>query len=134
MNWFDANDLCKTEGGKLVEIDSKEENTALVEEMIKREYGWKNMQFWMGLTDEGSEGNWRLESNGMEPSYTNWGFNEPNNFQNEDCARFNENYPFKAKWIDTDCNKDTTTFSRRPLHPLCEFENSPTKSPLSEGI
>ena len=48
MNWFDANDHCKTEGGKLVEIDSKEENTALVEEMIRQGYGWKNMHFWMG--------------------------------------------------------------------------------------
>ena len=31
MNWFEADDYCKGEGGKLVEIESEEENTALVE-------------------------------------------------------------------------------------------------------
>ena len=79
MNWFDANDLCKTEGGKLVEIDSEEENTALVEEMIKQGYGWKNMHFWMGLTDMKSEGDWIFESSGKNPSYKNWNTMEANN-------------------------------------------------------
>ena len=32
MKWSDAKDCCKADGGKLVEIDSEEENTALVEE------------------------------------------------------------------------------------------------------
>ena len=49
MSWFDANEHCKNEGGKLVEIDSEEENTALVEKINRR--GYKNMNFWIGLTD-----------------------------------------------------------------------------------
>ena len=51
MSWFDANEHCKNEGGKLVEIDSEEENTALVEEITRRGYKDKNMNFWIGLTD-----------------------------------------------------------------------------------
>ena len=51
MNWFSANKYCKKEGAKLVEIDSEEENTALVEEINRRGYKDKNMNFWIGLTD-----------------------------------------------------------------------------------
>ena len=71
MNWFEAKAHCKTEGGNLVEIDSKEENTALVEEIKRR--GFSDRLFWMGMTDRGSEGEWILETNGSEPSHLNWG-------------------------------------------------------------
>ena len=36
MTWFFAKDHCEKEGGKLVEIDSEEENTALVEEINRK--------------------------------------------------------------------------------------------------
>ncbi len=36
MTWFEAKDHCEREGGKLVEIDSEEENTALVDEINRR--------------------------------------------------------------------------------------------------
>ena len=136
MNWFKAKDHCEAEGGKLVEIDSPEENAALAEEIENR--GLTDRNFWIGLTDRASEGDWRLASSGLEPSFKNWGLGEPNNAMglNEDCAQFSMYYLSKTKWMDIDCNKDTTTFTRRSLHPLCEFEfeKSPTRSPLSEGI
>ena len=37
MSWSEANDHCKGEGGKLVEIDSKEENKILVEEIDRKD-------------------------------------------------------------------------------------------------
>ena len=77
MSWFAANAHCKRIGGKLVEIDSKEENAALVEEINKR--GFTGINFWMGLTDLESEGDWRLASNGLEPQYENWHEGQPNN-------------------------------------------------------
>ena len=49
MSWFAAKEHCEGEGGKLVEIDSKEENLAL--EINKRGYVDRNMHFWIGLTD-----------------------------------------------------------------------------------
>ena len=51
MNWFDANDLCNTEGGKLVEINSEEENEALVKEIKKNRFVERNRNFWIGLSD-----------------------------------------------------------------------------------
>ena len=38
MNWIEAKEHCEREGGKLVEIDSEEENTALVDEINRRGY------------------------------------------------------------------------------------------------
>ena len=38
MTWFAAKNYCKREGGKLVEIDSEEENTALVDEINRKGY------------------------------------------------------------------------------------------------
>ena len=38
MNWYNAKKFCEREGGKLVEIDSEEENTALVEEIDRKIY------------------------------------------------------------------------------------------------
>ena len=84
MAWVEAIAHCKGEGGKLVEIDSEEENTALVEEMKRR--GFKDRNFWMGLTDKKDEGNWRL---GSELSYCQWATREPKqckwSWSNEYC-------------------------------------------------
>ena len=38
MTWYEAKDHCAREGGKLVEIDSEEENAALVYETKRRGY------------------------------------------------------------------------------------------------
>ena len=70
MAWVEAIAHCKGEGGKLVEIDSEEENTALVEEMKRR--GFKDRNFWMGLTERESHGEWILETSRLKPSYLNW--------------------------------------------------------------
>ena len=65
MNWFEGKDHCKREGGNLVEIDSKEENTALIEEIKGK--GFSDKLFWMGMTDRGSEGEWgKSPQNGTE--------------------------------------------------------------------
>ena len=42
MDWFKANDHCKEKGGKLVEINSKEENTFLVLEINRKGYDNNN--------------------------------------------------------------------------------------------
>ena len=110
MDWFKANDHCKEKGGKLVEIDSEDENTALVEEINRKGYKSRNMNFWIGLTDKRNEGDWRLASNGMEPSCLNWDVDDgqPNNKgDNEDCARLRigPEYAAKDMWSDTRCDK-----------------------------
>ena len=78
MTWSEAKVHCENKGGKLVEIDSEVENTALVEEINKREYKDKKMHFWIGLTSRGKgKDDWRLASNGSKPSFENWDEGEP---------------------------------------------------------
>ena len=121
MTWAEANNHCKTEGGKLVEIDSEEENTALVDEMTRKGYRDKTMHFWMGLTDAETEGVWRLASSSGKPYYLNWLQGEPNNLPNEDCACFRTR---PNSWFDIDCD--------RSLHAICEF-NPSTGNPSKQS-
>ena len=138
MTWFKAKDHCDSEGGKLVEIDSKEENTALVEE-IKREYNERKMHFWIGLTSRGKENDWRLASNGSKPSFENWHEGEPDNNHNKNCARLRigPRPTWTNTWSDLDCrkesfqNKDLPEFS---LHALCEFNTSKESSSTEETV
>ena len=53
MNWFAADTLCRKLGGQLVEIDSPEENKAVLAEIRKQGFARQRKQFWMGLTDRG---------------------------------------------------------------------------------
>ena len=119
MKWYEAEHYCKKEGGKLVEIDSAVENTALVDEINERGYTEKEMHFWIGLTDLASEGDWRLASNGLRPSFQNWIVGQPNNNKEEQhCARIkmkpNEHFDSdRNKWSDIKCWENH--------YALCEF-------------
>ena len=53
MNWFAADNICRQLGGQLVEIDSPEENKAVLAEIRKQGFPRLRKQFWMGLTDRG---------------------------------------------------------------------------------
>ena len=143
MTWFEAKDHCEGEGGKLVEIDSEEENTALAEEINRRGYTDKNMNFWIGLTDARHEGDWRLASTTLEPTFLNWHEGQPDNYWNEDCARFRTSgpdpmFPGRNQWFDIKCNvKDSSGSFPVSLHALCEFdtpEDAATETPTTEGV
>ena len=129
MNWFEANDHCKGEGGKLVEIETEEENKALVEEMKRR--GFKDKNFWMGLTDRKSEGDWRLETSEKNPTYNKWDApKEPNSGDgtvDEVCAQIWNTWQFRGTWSDIPCEIDDTSVwngTYKSFHALCEFPYS----------
>ena len=65
MSWFAANNYCKSVGAKMVEINSEEENAAIVKEITRGGYKDRRMYFWIGLTDLDVEGTWKLASNAM---------------------------------------------------------------------
>ena len=131
MTWWAANSHCKSKGGKLVEIDSKKENTALVEEINRRGYADRDMNFWIGLTNQGT---WWLASSGLKPSYLNWHYNQPDGGAQK-CARIRIGpfHTWKDTWSDIYCGLTRHTNS---MHALCEFSqtagDTATEDPSSE--
>ena len=136
MSWYQAKDFCKRTGGKLVEINSDEENRAIVDEIQRKGYRDRKMYFWMGLTDLSEEGIWKLVSSCENASYLNWDKRtgvEPDNYgeQGEGCAYLRSGGCADwdhSGWADLDCSKNgviiqcgwsETTYS---MHPLCDCQ------------
>lgn len=71
----EAREISQRFNGDLLTITSESEQTFINQEIQRKNltYDW-----WLGLTDEGSEGNWRW-LNGETYNYTNWAPGEPNN-------------------------------------------------------
>ena len=93
-------------------------------EVIKRRE-FKDRNFWIGLTDRKSEGDWRFESSGLRPLYKNWGSSEPKGGHNENCAQIWNKY---LTWSDVPCDIYNTSLwsgvEYKSFHALCEFQES----------
>lgn len=97
INWFDANEKCKTDvGTTLTSIHSQKENF-----LIQGFLGEKNA--WIGLFDLTleSQNNWKW-TDGSKRDYSNWSPGEPNNYKGEDCVHIDANRA-DGEWNDRDC-------------------------------
>ena len=80
--WSTAKKKCEDAGGYLAVINSKEEQDFICKLIMNR----RGEAFWIGLTDEATEGTW-IWINGEETRFTNWAPKEPNNADgNQDHA------------------------------------------------
>ena len=122
----EAKKFCEEEQqvpARLVEIDSAEENRAIIAEIKRRNFVRRKIEFWIGITDRHSEGHWVLESTGKSVVFTYWHFREPNNagsyvhmtYEGENCAYINSYY----KWNDLKCSDKTRGGYMRTA--LCEM-------------
>merc|ERR1712020_720654 len=105
MTQSEAKKFCEEEQGvpaHLVEIDSAEENRAIIAEMQRQNSYLRKTNFWLGINDRHSEGHWVLESTGKSVVFANWRSGEPNNAGSEDCAHIDDRDIFK--WNDVPCN------------------------------
>ena len=137
MTWFEAENYCRSEGGKLVEVNSEEENRVIDEKIMTGGYQSRNMWFWIGLTDKSEERTWRYASDGEIASFFNWDTHYPNNPEpnnannNEDCALIRSggcrNWDHNG-WADFDCEEKKVRVStcypekHYTVNALCEFE------------
>ena len=104
---------------RLVEIESAEENSAIIAEIKRRNFVSRKIEFWLGITDRQSEGHWVSESTGKSVILTNWSSGEPNNSGNpgnENCANIQG---WNYKWNDRKCNDKTGNGWMRTA--LCEM-------------
>ncbi|MCB9647287.1 MAG: trypsin-like serine protease [Deltaproteobacteria bacterium] len=114
--WTFARAHCARQGGRLVILETPEENDA-VSAMVRT---WTDRPFWIGLSDREEEGVWRW-NDGSEPAYSAWAPNEPNDYASaEDCGH--SNFGDVARWNDANCG------SRGPY--VCEF---PGEGPRCSG-
>ena len=101
----EAKKFCEDEQqvpARLIEIDSAEENSVIIAEIKRRNFVSRKIEFWLGITDRHSEGQWVLESTGERLVFANWSSREPIN-QEENCAHINSKY----KWMDRGCDHKT---------------------------
>jgi len=109
MTQSEAKKFCEEEQqvtARLVEIDSAEENRAIIAEMKRRNS--QKIHFWLGITDRHSEGHWVLESTGKSVVFTNWNSGQPDNWHsNENCAHIRWSCcsgMWNDKWNDRECS------------------------------
>ena len=97
----------------LVEIETEEEQDALVKVAMDKKYDSYNIYgFWIGLTDQAEEGTMVWESGG-KVKFTAWSKWEPNNlFRSEDCVNLWVGWNRKGLWNDANC--DTGDFKFGP--------------------
>merc|ERR1712172_367301 len=102
--WYDSRRECKQSGGYLVEVDSQEEQDAILREIASR--GWDgdtHFGFWIGLTDIFHDGTWVWDNLGKPLDFSNWAPGEPNNYRGlQHCAAI-KLWAENGKWDDVSC-------------------------------
>ncbi|XP_076735055.1 CD209 antigen-like protein C [Maylandia zebra] len=109
-SWDVSRTECRTKGGDLVKIDSKEEQSFL---KTKIEYG---SYFWIGLTDSAEEGRWLwVDGSPLNERLAFWSFLEPDDWNGEDCVKMGPMY-----WFDNSCKVNHGSICEKPAVVLCD--------------
>ena len=103
--WYTSRRKCKESGGYLLEIDSQEEQDAIMEEI--KSWGWDgdtDFSFWIGLTDIFHDSTWVWDNLGKPLNYSNWAPGEPSDGV-EHCVamRSGGRGELDGKWDDIGC-------------------------------
>ncbi|XP_078387654.1 CD209 antigen-like protein C isoform X1 [Cetorhinus maximus] len=107
--WIDAQRACASMDANLVVINKAEEQT-FVEKWLQVE------DYWIGLSDSISEGDWRwVDGTDYTSSVKFWNKGEPNDFSNEDCAELSA----IRKWNDRTCANSQNWICEKPAQ--CYF-------------
>jgi len=113
MNFFEAEEFCINEGGKLAEPKS-DTDMSEIDYLVKQTKGFS---FWIGLSDYCNEGTFTWKSDGSSLEYSNWKENEPNDYlDNEDCVQLNHD----SQWNDLRCLTDSTAIGNI-MTALCQL-------------
>ncbi|XP_072307504.1 C-type lectin domain family 4 member E-like, partial [Eucyclogobius newberryi] len=131
FSWIKSKTFCESMDGRLVKIDSREEQLFLYEK-LRTLMSEGEDKFWIGLTDSEAEGVWKwTDGSSLNPSLTFWfkGKNktEPDNWtgvdpEGEDCVRMGEqtdNYQEKS-WFDQNCDTPQRFICEKNPTTVCQ--------------
>ncbi|KAJ8306846.1 hypothetical protein KUTeg_014930 [Tegillarca granosa] len=136
LDWEDSRDNCRTQGGDLVNIQTREESFYInsIIDVCSRKflampvYSYDTaaristlsmFAYWIGANDRSSEGGWRW-SDGSPFAYVNWASGEPNDYKhNEDCGALIARRGSSSlyKWNDFPCTL-RIGITTRPTRPM----------------
>ena len=95
---------CLSSSAQLVKIDSSEEN-----DFIKTTFLADDADYWIGLTDEETEGSWKWSGGSILEGFQKWHQSQPtgNIWQNCGGIRMGSFWPgnFDAEWHDRSCEE-----------------------------
>ncbi|XP_019617679.1 PREDICTED: uncharacterized protein LOC109465000 isoform X3 [Branchiostoma belcheri] len=99
-NYYGAKRVCQTDGGSLAMPKDSSTNSFLLNLGNKIRGG----PFFIGLSDQNAEGQWRFADNTPLGSFTNWDPGEPNDshVSGEDCGELKST----GKWNDVKCHSE----------------------------
>ena len=83
--WNNAKAKCESLGAQLVKIESAVEDAFLKRNFLS---GSSGVAYWIGLSHQEEEGKWKWTDGSLLGIYTNWGKNNPNNYDgNQNCGQ-----------------------------------------------
>ncbi|XP_009984048.1 PREDICTED: hepatic lectin-like, partial [Tauraco erythrolophus] len=105
-SWHKAKAWCEEMHSQLAVINSFAKQNFIM-------FRTRNERFWIGLTDENSEGEWRwIDGTDYKSTFTFWKEGEPNDSgRNEDCAHV----WLSGKWNDVYCTYECYYVCEKPL-------------------
>ena len=116
MSWHDAQNFCNSENAHLVEIFSQEQQDYMVMKAFEAELlTGSEREWWIGLTDDNSEGRWFWINSPRPAEFLPWGVWQPDG---DNKANFGAMFAgFDYRWTD-----ETSAFEYRGgAHPICQF-------------
>ena len=124
-SWYDSKRECKQSGGHLVEIDSLEEQEALIGELERQGlmgYDAPVFGFWIGLTDIFHDGTWVWDHQGQPLNFSAWASGEPNNERGvQHCVAMNIRRE-RGKWDDVGCEYEGNNGEFDSNGHICEAD------------
>ena len=126
--WNEAQDFCSylNSDSHLVEIFSEDQQHFLMVMALEFEVlGNEKRNWWIGLTDEGSEGTWYWSKSNQVANFTSWGTGQPTNIG---CGGngLPANYGVLAHWVSYNWSDYdlTSALCGSPNYPICQISNN----------
>ena len=105
VDYGDARELCQLWSGDVLVLEDAEEDAWVRATLAP------TRDFWLGLTDEETEGEFR-DHRGNRPAYHNWDADEPNGGNSSDCVRLHVE---TGRWRDSRCRDEYEIVCERGL-------------------